>query len=1497
MYRIETFHRFDRIVMSRAHSPLASGAPELPAMTSTYLLPRGQRLKDVKILSAEWEDLPGCYQIYPKQEELRIGDTYHFTEPDARIYGSSALYPHEIIVSAHTGTMRGYHVAQVSIVPFRYRPREGKLSLLKELKIEIETEPCEPGVFPRRQTRLVKNAFEKFLSSIVVNKGALDDALRSPPSYIEENPDDLTPTDLPSLLGPPVDFLIVTTDAQVDGYKDFARFKKLLGYNTAIKTVSWVRQHYTGVDDAERIRNFVKDAMENWGVAYVLMGGDVPEIPTRWIWMLPIYNQWPVHAVTDLYFSDLDGNWNFDGDERFGETADLLDLYPDVFVGRLPTTSNDEVRQYLCKIHSYVFPTTTNTQIKALFFSSDFVVPDDAYQMALRLSNHFPPWFMKDFLNEKPLQDLKDSLYVGYNIITGLGHGDVNIMRVKTSPTEYATNFFFDSLTNADHALMIVSTCYTNPFQSDCLSKHWIMNPFGGGIGYIGPTMPCETYLHESYLVYLFDSLFYFPLSEVNAISKIPYIPDAQWDNWYRLYQFSLSLLGDPTLVVWDSIPTQYTAITVMPDTIQVGSDTVMLSIEPNVSSAVILYKEGETYTRLVAQNGSVSCEVRTESSGYLKYTVCDTVLAGRYIPFIDSIRVEPLASYCVYEDCVIIDSLDNGNGVINPGENIFMYCEVRNVGGVAASGVWGQLLCADSQLTVVVDTTSFVNIEPGEVSRCLTPFHIQVSGVMPDEHDFNFSLVLGYSGSVSEDSFQVVGLAPVLAHFGQGVDVIGDTVGFVLSVVNYGHAIADSVLGVVSALSDTVVVLDSVVLLPWVGVNGVACSEPDSFWVYLVDSGCVRLNLRLYDQGHEVVNREFWVDEPGQVAMIWSRGAEASVVLGWSQVSGVSGYRVYRAVDRRGPYVLLDNHLVGVCLYEDDAVQAGLDYYYYVVAVDSSMNCSVSSDTVMGRMNPAYAPGWPRSVYDYLFASPNFGDLDLFYPGLEVVVCGKDGNVYAWHCDGTPMLGDGRIFSIDDAIWSSPGIGDLNEDGSLEIVFGVRRGSDNVYVIDYQGNLLAGWPRTVSSGVLGSPVLGDIDGDGDVEVFVWTQGADIYAFHHDGSGVYSQDGLFQQFSGFALGSLALGDVDGNGELEIVCCGGSMSDSLYVWDRYGNEVSGFPVYIQAGFLPYSVVLGDVCGDSRLEVCFYADSTERVYVVNADGEICWFRELGAVADVEGSPVIADVTGDEEAEVICGYQEGFVVFDSLGNILPGFPDTGYHDAKVPVIADVEGYGAMAMVVGSADWHVYGYGLNGEQALGFPIQCSNRIEASPAVYDLDEDGRLELMVGPFDYAFHVFDLSSSAWEWPRFRYDPYNSGTYRSGHYPGIAAHEEKVLCAVGLLVTPNPFRQMADIRYQLTKEVDSPDTEIGLLSRSMRDLSTKPELRENRHRQKSVVSLKIYDATGRLVKSFPRSTLDAAHPTHITWLGDDNHGRVVSAGVYFVRLEDADKEITQKIVKIK
>jgi hypothetical protein len=92
---------------------------------------------------------------------------------------------------------------------------------------------------------------------------------------------------------------------------------------------------------------------------------------------------------------------------------------------------------------------------------------------------------------------------------------------------------------------------------------------------------------------------------------------------------------------------------------------------------------------------------------------------------------------------------------------------------------------------------------------------------------------------------------------------------------------------------------------------------------------------------------------------------------------------------------------------------------------------------------------------------------------------------------------------------------------------------------------------------------------------------------------------------------------------------------------------------------------------------------------------------------------------------------------------------------------------------------------------------------------------------------------------------------------------------LTINPNPFKQITEIRYQ-----------IGIDSR-----------------QKSVVSMNIYDVTGRLVKNFSRLTLDAQRPTFLFWDGTDIHGQSLSQGVYFVYLKNKTETLIEKVVLMK
>jgi len=65
----------------------------------------------------------------------------------------------------------------------------------------------------------------------------------------------------------------------------------------------------------------------------------------------------------------------------------------------------------------------------------------------------------------------------------------------------------------------------------------------------------------------------------------------------------------------------------------------------------------------------------------------------------------------------------------------------------------------------------------------------------------------------------------------------------------------------------------------------------------------------------------------------------------------------------------------------------------------------------------------------------------------------------------------------------------------------------------------------------------------------------------------------------------------------------------------------------------------------------------------------------------------------------------------------------------------------------------------------------------------------------------------------------------------------------------------------------------------------------------MGLRIYDASGRVVKNFFLPTAYCVVPTTIKWSGTDQTGQPVPAGVYFVELIAGDEIITRKVIKLK
>ncbi len=121
---------------------------------------------------------------------------------------------------------------------------------------------------------------------------------------------------------------------------------------------------------------------------------------------------------------------------------------------------------------------------------------------------------------------------------------------------------------------------------------------------------------------------------------------------------------------------------------------------------------------------------------------------------------------------------------------------------------------------------------------------------------------------------------------------------------------------------------------------------------------------------------------------------------------------------------------------------------------------------------------------------------------------------------------------------------------------------------------------------------------------------------------------------------------------------------------------------------------------------------------------------------------------------------------------------------------------------------------------------------------------------------------------------------------------------LEISPNPFRHHLVIKLQIpdSNNQTNPNTQIQNNS-AIRNPPSEIELNLSTF-YSLLATLCIYDATGRMVKSFSDIQRNAVSSVYsVLWDGCDNSGRQLPAGVYFVMLEHKDTKKIEKVILLK
>lgn len=310
--------------------------------------------------------------------------------------------------------------------------------------------------------------------------------------------------------------------------------------------------------------------------------------------------------------------------------------------------------------------------------------------------------------------------------------------------------------------------------------------------------------------------------------------------------------------------------------------------------------------------------------------------------------------------------------------------------------------------------------------------------------------------------------------------------------------------------------------------------------------------------------------------------------------------------------------------------------------------------------------------------------------------------------------------------------LADMNGDNIDDIIFAV---DNTLYVYTYQGLL---WSQTIIGTAVYPPSIGDITGDGFSEIVQVTGGSPsngrIYVFDRFGNILNGWPVNFN--NNCIICSPALSDLDGDDKMEIICNERLTNGKVHILKSDGTEFSAnWPVTLD-GTPSVTPSIADVDGDGQKDIIAY--STKSRYIFGLDGQPKTGFPLTTAPNQSysyQSPIAVDFDNDLSMEIVGATHGDFPQYYIMNSDTTSYsawpknvPDNNW-TYSTPTVVKIDNEWKIFMsrpISDESSDMLYGWDQNGNMLNGFPIVKPGGLEGYISVANITNDSDFELIFG---------------------------------------------------------------------------------------------------------------------------------------------------------------------------